>query len=96
MRYGVGWAPQPRIRTPLVDCRTHLSCDTVFLVACTLSQALSGKLYDRIGTKRGFAFSIVVWSLASMTHAFARGLNGLLWFRFVLGLGRPEISPAPK
>lgn len=63
------------------------SLTTVFLVAYTLSQALSGKLYDRIGTKRGFAISIVVWSLASMAHAFARGLNGLLCFRFVLGLG---------
>ncbi len=63
------------------------SLTTVFLVAYTLSQALSGKLYDRIGTKRGFAISIVVWSLASMAHAFARGLNGLLCFRFMLGLG---------
>src|SRR5690242_20310963 len=50
------------------------SLTTVFLAAYTLSQGLSGKLYDRIGTKRGFVVSIVVWSLASMAHAFARGL----------------------
>jgi ACS family hexuronate transporter-like MFS transporter len=58
-----------------------------FLVAYSLSQALSGKLYDRIGNKRGFAASIIVWSVASMLHAFARGLVSLNCFRFMLGLG---------
>lgn len=58
-----------------------------FLLAYTISQALSGKLYDRIGTKLGFVFSIIVWSLAAMAHAFARGLASLSIFRFFLGLG---------
>ncbi|HSE33353.1 MAG TPA: MFS transporter [Pyrinomonadaceae bacterium] len=58
-----------------------------FLLAYTISQALSGKLYDRIGTKLGFVFSIIVWSLAAMAHAFARGLTSLSIFRFFLGLG---------
>jgi ACS family hexuronate transporter-like MFS transporter len=60
---------------------------TWFLLAYTISQALSGKLYDRVGTKRGFVFSIVLWSLAAMGHAFARGLASLSAFRFFLGLG---------
>jgi ACS family hexuronate transporter-like MFS transporter len=60
---------------------------TWFLFAYTISQGLSGKLYDRIGTKRGFLCSIVLWSLAAMAHAFARGLASLSAFRFVLGLG---------
>src|SRR5262249_10934071 len=63
------------------------SVPTWFLVAYTASQGLSGKLYDRIGTRRGFAVSIVVWSLASMAHALARGLASLSCFRFLLGLG---------
>jgi ACS family hexuronate transporter-like MFS transporter len=63
------------------------SITTSFLVAYTLSQSLSGKLYDRIGTRRGFTVSIVVWSLASMAHSLARGLTGLNCLRFVLGLG---------
>src|SRR6266480_2830412 len=33
-----------------------------FLFAYTISQALSGKLYDRVGTRRGFSISILVWS----------------------------------
>src|SRR6266404_8404641 len=60
---------------------------TWFLLAYTISQGLSGKLYDRVGTKLGFVCSIVVWSVAAMGHAFARGLASLSAFRFVLGFG---------
>src|SRR5436309_3968681 len=60
---------------------------TWFLLAYTISQGLSGKLYDRVGTKRGFVCSIMLWSIAAMTHAFARGLASLSVFRFILGLG---------
>lgn len=60
---------------------------TWFLFAYTISQGLSGKLYDRVGTKRGFVCSIVLWSIAAMGHAFARGLASLSALRFVLGLG---------
>src|SRR5258707_2757485 len=58
-----------------------------FLLAYTISQGLSGKLYDRVGTKRGFVYSIVFWWFAAMGHAFARGLASLSVFRFVLGFG---------
>jgi len=60
---------------------------TWFLFAYTISQSLSGKLYDRIGIKRGFTVSIVVWSVAAMSHVFAVGIRSLSTFRFVLGLG---------
>src|SRR5213080_4419476 len=60
---------------------------TWFLLAYTISQTISGKLYDRVGTKRGFVCSIMVWSIAAIAHAFARGLASLSVFRFVLGLG---------
>ncbi len=63
------------------------SLTTWFLAAYTLSQLLSGRLYDRIGTKRGFSVSIVIWSLASMAHAVARSLLVLNCFRFLLGVG---------
>lgn len=66
---------------------------TSFLVAYTLSQGISGKLYDRIGTRLGFVLSIVVWSLSSMAHAFARGLISLDCLRFLLGLGEGGTWP---
>ena len=60
---------------------------TWFLVAYATSQGLSGRIFDAIGTRRGFAFSVVVWSLAAMAHALARGLASLSALRFILGLG---------
>ena len=60
---------------------------TWFLLAYTISQSLSGKLYDRVGIKKGFTISIVVWSLAAAAHAFSTGLKSLSFFRFMLGLG---------
>ncbi len=60
---------------------------TWFLLAYTISQGLSGKLYDKIGIKKGFTVSIVIWSVAAMLHAFATGLRSLSFFRFILGLG---------
>lgn len=60
---------------------------TIFLIAYTISQGLSGKLYDRVGARHGFTVSITVWSLASIAHAFARSYGGLLALRFALGIG---------
>jgi ACS family hexuronate transporter-like MFS transporter len=60
---------------------------TWFLVAYTVSQGLSGRLYDHIGPRRGFTLSILVWSIAASAHAFARGFVSLSCLRFLLGLG---------
>ena len=60
---------------------------TWFLFAYTISQSLSGKLYDSIGTRAGFVVSITIWSVAAICHSFARGIASLSVFRFVLGLG---------
>jgi ACS family hexuronate transporter-like MFS transporter len=81
------------VLAPVITAQLHLSnlqfagITNSFLAAYTASQALSGKLYDRIGNRRGFSLSIVVWSVASMLHAFATGLFSLNCFRFLLGLG---------
>lgn len=64
-----------------------------FLVAYTLSQAVSGKIYDRIGVKFGFVFSVVVWSIGAVLHAFATGIGSLSAFRFVLGFGEAGNFP---
>jgi len=58
-----------------------------FLVLYGISQMVSGRLYDRIGTRLGFIFSIVVWSGAAIAHAFARTAGEFRLFRAVLGFG---------
>jgi ACS family hexuronate transporter-like MFS transporter len=58
-----------------------------FLVFYGISQMVSGRLYDRIGTRLGFVFSIVVWSFAAVMHAFARTASSFRLWRAVLGFG---------
>lgn len=65
----------------------YAAVGTFFLLGYTLSQGLSGKLYDQIGIRLGFVCSVVVWSIAAMLHATARGIVSLSCFRFMLGLG---------
>ena len=59
----------------------------VFMITYAAGKFLSGRVYDIIGTRLGFVVSIVVWSLASVFHAFAKGLVSLSVFRGLLGLG---------
>lgn len=81
------------VLAPLITQKLNLSntefggIATWFLFAYTISQTLSGKLYDKIGIKKGFTVSIVVWSLAAMAHGLASGIKSLSAFRFFLGLG---------
>ena len=48
-----------------------------FQTAYAIGLLFVGKLMDRIGTKKGFAIAIVVWSLAAIAHAWAVGIGTL-------------------
>ena len=58
-----------------------------FMVAYGISQSISGRLFDRVGTRLGFVLSITLWSVAAGLHALARGLGSFTVFRMLLGLG---------
>jgi ACS family hexuronate transporter-like MFS transporter len=58
-----------------------------FVIFYGISQMVSGRIYDAIGTRLGFIFSIVVWSVASIAHAFAGSVNAFKGWRAVLGFG---------
>ncbi len=60
---------------------------TVFLLGYTISQALSGRIFDKIGTRAGFMLFVGIWTIASMLHATARNVVQLGLFRFILGFG---------
>lgn len=59
----------------------------VFLVAYAIGQSVSGKMFDKIGTKAGFVISITIWGIATALHAFARGVMSFSFFRILLGFG---------
>ena len=64
-----------------------------FMVAYGISQLVSGKIYDRIGTRKGFIVSAIIWGTADMLTSFAVGIVSLSFFRVLLGLG--EAGPWP-
>ena len=65
----------------------------VFMATYAISKFLSGRLYDKIGTRIGFTLSIIVWSLAAAFHAVARGIVSLSIVRGLLGLGEAGLWP---
>src|ERR1044072_302040 len=81
------------VLAPVIRANLHLSnveyamLGTSFLLAYTISQGVSGKIYDQIGIRLGFAWSVTIWSIAAILHATAGSLAGLNVFRFLLGLG---------
>jgi ACS family hexuronate transporter-like MFS transporter len=58
-----------------------------FMVAYGISQSVSGRVFDKVGTRIGFTLSIVVWSAGAALHALSRGLVSFAVFRAILGLG---------
>jgi len=53
-----------------------------------------GRLLDVIGTRLGFLFALILWSIAAMGHALARSVFGFGTARFFLGLGESGNFPA--
>jgi ACS family hexuronate transporter-like MFS transporter len=57
-----------------------------FIIAYAIGQALFGRIFDKLGTKIGFALSIGFWSLATVLHATVKGFAGFTFVRVLLGL----------
>ena len=58
----------------------------IFTITYAAGKFISGKVFDKVGTKIGFVLSIFFWSLASLLHFFARGAASLGIFRGLLGV----------
>ena len=59
----------------------------LLLFAYTVSQSISGRLYDRYGARLGFTVSIIVWCAAAMAHSAITGFTSFAACSFFLGLG---------
>ena len=65
-----------------------------FQAAYAVGLLVFGRLIDRIGTKRGYIYSIIAWSGAAVAHAFATTTFGFGVARAALGLGESGNFPA--
>lgn len=67
---------------------------TAFFVAYMISNAFSGFLIDRLGTKIGYSLCMAFWTTAGLLHAVAMAPFHFGIFRFLLGLGEAGNWPA--
>jgi ACS family hexuronate transporter-like MFS transporter len=64
-----------------------------FSIAYMLANPLWGAILDRIGLRRGMTAAVSLWTLASVSHAFAFGFRSFASARLILGFGEGATFP---
>lgn len=88
------------IVAPILIDLYHMSNETysrivfAFMLAYTIMNGVSGPLIDRMGTRRGYAWTTAWWSASALLHAVTIGPWSLGIFRFLLGIGEAGNWPA--
>ena len=59
-----------------------------------IGMVIAGKLIDKFGTKIGYGVSVILWSIAAMGHALAKGVWGFGFWRGFLGVSEAGNFPA--
>jgi ACS family hexuronate transporter-like MFS transporter len=67
--------------------------NTAFLISYAIMFTGGGILIDRYGSRLGLAFSVGIWSVATLLHGVANNVFQFGIFRFILGLGEGGAFP---
>jgi ACS family hexuronate transporter-like MFS transporter len=67
---------------------------SAFFVAYMISNAFSGFVIDKLGTRIGYSLSMAFWTTAGILHALAVSPFQFGFFRFMLGIGEAGNWPA--
>ena len=67
--------------------------NTGFLISYAIMFTVGGIIIDRIGSRKGLAWSVGIWSFATMLHSIANNALHFGIFRFFLGLGEGGAFP---
>lgn len=65
-----------------------------FQAAYAAGMLVVGRIVDRLGTRLGYTFAMVFWSVASMAHAVASSFSSFVMARIALGFGEAGVFPA--
>ncbi|UBM59353.1 MFS transporter [Marinilongibacter aquaticus] len=65
-----------------------------FTAAYAIGLISFGWMIDKVGTRKGYSFTVIFWSIAGMLHAVARSAFGFGLARVGLGLGEAGNYPA--
>jgi len=72
----------------------YANVEIAFKVAYALGLVGSGRLVDKIGTKLGYFFATLLWSIAAVSHALVKTTFGFGVARFGLGFAEAGNFPA--
>lgn len=56
----------------------YANITSVFQFVYAIAMLFAGRFIDWIGTKKGYAWAIVLWSVGAIIHAFAVGIGGVV------------------
>jgi MFS transporter, ACS family, hexuronate transporter len=66
---------------------------SVFQFTYALSMLFAGRIIDRLGTKKGYAWAIIIWSFGAIIHAFAIPMGeGLMYVLGWFGIAVMPVS----
>lgn len=57
-----------------------------FQLSYAIGLVFAGRIIDKLGTKLGYFWSIILWSLAAVAHALVKGTGGFVAARSFLGI----------
>jgi ACS family hexuronate transporter-like MFS transporter len=72
----------------------YANITVAFQLAYALGMIGAGRLIDKLGTKIGYALSLVLWSIAAMGHALINTTTGFFVARAALGVTESGNFPA--
>src|SRR3954465_9119787 len=49
----------------------YANITSIFQFVYAISMLLSGKIIDKLGTKKGYVWAIIIWSIGALLHALA-------------------------
>jgi len=72
----------------------YANITALFVLSYTIMYAISGRIIDWIGTRKGLAYSVGAWSTVSILHAVANTVGQFSVARFFLGITESGNFPA--
>jgi ACS family hexuronate transporter-like MFS transporter len=67
---------------------------SAFSITYMVCNPLWGRIVDRVGARSSMNAAALFWTLASVSHAFARGVGGFLGARIALAVGEAGSYPS--
>ncbi len=76
------------------DDGDYANIEIAFKIFYSFGMLIAGRVVDKLGTKKGYAWATGLWSLAAIGHAFANSAFGFMVARAALGVTEAGNFPA--